>query len=78
MSAIHPFCQAIGPRVADLGEAVLNVMSLADPVKGDIPMSFRSLAFCKLDAVVGQDRLQGKGHSRNQIAGKVFRDSLLN
>lgn len=72
--AIHPFYLAIGPRMADLGQAMINVMSLADPVKENIPISFRSLAFCELDAVVGQDRVNGVGHSRHPIAKKAFRD----
>lgn len=72
--AIRPFYLAIGPSMADLGEAMINVMSLADPVKGDIPISFRSLTSCKLDAVVSQDRVQGIRRGRNQIAEKVVPD----
>ncbi len=71
---IYAFHLSIGPRMADLGEPMFNTMRLANPVKGNIPIRFRFLAFCKLNAVIGQDRVNAVRHGRHQIAEKVFRD----
>ena len=52
--SVHALDLAIGPRGADLGEPVLNALSLANTVKGDFPIGFCSFAFGELDAIVGQ------------------------
>ncbi len=68
--ATHAFYLAIGPVVADLGEPVLNMVRLADSIEGNIPIVFCALTFCKLDAIVGQNRVNGVGHCSDQIAEK--------
>ena len=52
--SVHALDLAIGPRMADLGEPVLDVLSPANTVKVDFPIGLGSFAFGELDAVVGQ------------------------
>ena len=47
--SVHALDLAIGPRVADLGEPVLNALSLANTVKGHFPIAFGSFPFGKLN-----------------------------
>ncbi len=72
--AFHAFHLSIGPWMADLGEPMFNTKCVANPVKGNIPIRFHPLAFCKLDAVISQDCVNGVRHGRDQIVEERFRD----
>lgn len=58
--AVHPLDLPIGPGMVRLGEAMLDVVGLADhveahfPREGGVPVA---RLICELDAVVGEDRL---------------------
>ena len=69
--SVHALDLAIGPRVADLGESVLNALSPANTVKGDFPIGFGAFAFGELYAVVGQQGVDGVRHSADQVRQEV-------
>jgi hypothetical protein len=54
---------AIGPWVFDFGEAVFDVVFVADPVKDMIKRAGVVSHVRELDAVVGQDRMNVIGNS---------------
>lgn len=73
--SIHSFHLAVSPWMTNLGQAVFDAVGVADTVKGNGPIVFRTLPFGKLDAVIGQDRMDGIWHCRNEITEKVSRSS---
>ena len=69
--SVHPFDLAVGPRVLDLGEPVLDAVLAAahvehvghEPGCGAIGVAWRE---GELEAVVGQDGVDLVGHGRDQ------------
>ena len=72
--AVHPFDLPVGPWVVRLGEAMLDIVRLADHVEahlareGGVPIA-RLVG--ELDAVVGQDGVDAIGHGFQQMFEKL-------
>lgn len=68
--AVHPFDLAIRPRVVGLGEAMLDVVCLADHVEAHrtredgVPVA---RLFGELDGIVRQDRVDTVGHGFQEV-----------
>lgn len=68
--AVHPLDLAVGPGMVRLGEAMLDVVGLADhveahlPREGGVPVAG---LICELDAVVGEDRVDPVGNGFEQM-----------
>lgn len=74
--SVHALDLAIGPRVFDFGEAVLDVILVADPVEDVFERAGVVSHVCELDAIVGQDRVNAIGNSSHEIAQKLSRNHL--
>jgi hypothetical protein len=86
--SVHAFDLAIGPWMLDLGQPVINVVSGASTLECVTPeqLSFRShlpdVRRCpaltswisELNAVVGEDRMDGVRNSINEIVQELLRD----
>lgn len=69
--SVHSLDLAIGPRVTDLGEPVLNALSVANTVKGDFPVALGSFTFGELNAIVCQQGVDGIRHSVDQVGQEI-------
>ena len=72
---VHPFDLAIGPGVIGLRQAMFNAVLEADPLKGvNTPLGSRAVSvrrqIAKLNAVIGQYRVDGIRDGRNQVLQK--------
>ena len=84
--AVHPFNLSIGPRMLDLGQPVINVVSGASTLECVTP---EQLSFCQhlhdvgwrpaaaswiseLNAVVGENRVNGVRNSSNEIVQELL------
>ena len=66
--AVHPFDLAVGPGMLDLGQPVLDLMFVTDPVEDVVEGIFVVRHIGELDAVIGQHGVDCIGHSSDQIA----------
>ncbi len=68
--AVHPLDLIVGPRVVRHGEAVFDVVCLADPVVAHLArrcgVTIARLVG-ELDAIVGQDRVDAMGYGFQQV-----------
>lgn len=68
--AVHPLDLPIGPWMVRLGEAVLDVVCLADHVEAHLARP-GGVAIARLlgelDAIIGQDRVDTVGHGFQQV-----------
>ena len=74
--SIHPFDLTVGPGMLDLGQPVLDVMLVADPVEDVVEGVFVVRHVGELDAVVGQHGVDGIGHGSDQIVQELGGDHL--
>ena len=65
--AVHAFDLAVGPRVFDLGEPVVDLMFPADTVKDVLEGINVPIMICELDAIVGQNDVEPVRHGRDQV-----------
>jgi len=69
--SVHPFDLTVGPGVFDFGEAVLNIILVADPVEDMFERAGMVSHVGELDTVVSQDRVNAIGDSSHEIAQKL-------
>lgn len=74
--AVYPLDLAVGPRVLDLGQAVLNAALVTDPVEDMVEGIYVVGVIGELDTVVGQHRMDRIGHSLDQVAQELGGDHL--
>jgi hypothetical protein len=65
--AIHPFHLAIGPRMVGFGQPMVNPVCTTDAIKDMVKGIAITLPIGKLDAVIGEHRLDLVGYSSNQV-----------
>ena len=65
--AVHSLHLAVGPRMVDLGQPVLDAVVVADPIEDVMERIFVTGLVGKLDAIVGEYRVDGVGHSRHEV-----------
>ena len=69
---VHPLHLPVSPGMIDFGEPVLDVVLVADPIEDVAERIFAVRLVGELDAIVGQDRVDGVKHRRDQTAeGKL-------
>ena len=73
---VHPLNLAIGPGVLDLGQSVIDSMLVANSVEDVVEGVFVVRHVGELDAVIGQHRVDGIGHRRDQVAQELGGDHL--
>ena len=71
--SVHAFNLTIGPRVADLGQSVLDTLGLAHTVERNFSIAFCVFAFCELNAVVCEYGVNGLccTNQRRSAAGRI-------
>lgn len=74
---VHPLDLAIGPGMLDLGESVLNVVLVADPVEDMVEGVFVVRHVGELDAIVGQHGVDGIGDCCDQVAQELGGNHLV-
>lgn len=70
-SPVHPLDLTVGPWVLHFCQAVFNAVSSADPVKDVLELMEIARPIGELDAIVGQNSMDGIGHSGDQIAQEL-------
>ena len=68
---VHPLDLTVGPWVLHLCQAVFNAVSSADPVKDVLDLMEIARPVSELDAIVGQNGMDGIGHSCDQITQEL-------
>lgn len=71
--AVHALDLAIGPRVVHLGQPVLDAMLVAHAVEDILAVVDVARAVGELDGIVGQHRMDAKGHGLGQVALELGR-----
>ncbi|SLN77802.1 hypothetical protein ROG8370_03985 [Roseovarius gaetbuli] len=69
--SVHPLDLAIRPRMLHLCQPVLDCMLAAHAVKDMFEGTCIAASVCKLDAVIGQHRVQPVRNSSNQVAQEL-------
>ena len=69
--AVHPLHLPIGPRVLHLGQTMLDAVLVADAIEDVVEGVDVAGAVGELDAIVGQNGLDGIGDRRHQIAQEL-------
>src|SRR5215211_1057487 len=72
--AVHALDLPIGPRMVRLGELMLDTMLGTDAIKQQWEGVAVALSVDKLDAIVGQDRVDFVGHSGDEVAQELDSD----
>ena len=75
--SVHAFHLAVGPGVIDFGQAVFNVMFLANTVKEVHRCGFILFAVGKLSAIISQEGVYFVRQGRNDISQELYRGHLL-
>src|SRR5687768_8328795 len=70
-SAIHPFNLPVRPGMLGFGQAMVNTMLFADTVKQQLKSIFISGTIGELNAIIGQNRMNFVGNSRNEISQEL-------
>jgi hypothetical protein len=65
--AIHPFYLAIGPGMVGCGQPMVNTMLMTDTIKDMVQGIDIAHPIGKLDAVIGEQRVDLVGHGSNQV-----------
>ena len=73
---VHSLPLTIGARVVDLGQPMLDPMLVTDAIEDVVERLFVVGVVGNLDAVVGEYRVDGTGHSVDQIAQELRCDHL--
>lgn len=73
---IHSLNLSVSPRMLNFGEAMFNVMLIAGATKNVIASVPIAGTVRKLDAVIGQYRMEGVWHCLDQIAQELGRNHL--
>lgn len=74
--SVHPLDLAVGPGMFHLGQPVLDVIFVADPVEDMVKGVFVPLLVGELDAVVGENRVNFVGYCDDQVPQELGGDHL--
>ena len=74
--SVHPLDLAVRPGMLDLCEPVFDAMFVADAVEDMLEGVLVARPVGELDAVVGQNGMDGIGHGRDQVAKELGHHQL--
>lgn len=69
--SVHPFDLSVGPGMLHLGQAMLDAVIVADPIEDVLEGISITSSVGELNAIVGQNGVNGVGHCRDQIAQEL-------
>lgn len=69
--SVHSLDLPVGPGMLHLGQAMLDAVIVADPVEDVLEGISITSPVGELNAIIGQDGMNGVGHGRDQIAQEL-------